>query len=109
LGSSSLRFRNVYTTGSITAATYTQGSILFACPSGLISQNNSKFFWDNANTDLGIGTSTGTSTLTVQGSGSTNPFSVVSSSGSSLLSVLSNGNVGLGTSNPSFPFQIKGN
>jgi len=35
----------------------TLGSIIFAAASGLISEDNSNFFWDNVNKFLGIGTS----------------------------------------------------
>ena len=36
----------------------TQGSVLFAGASGVISQDNSNLFWDNTNNRLGIGTTT---------------------------------------------------
>lgn len=42
-------------TGNIQSDAYTQGSVLFAGASGVISQNNSKFYWDDANENLGIG------------------------------------------------------
>ncbi len=38
--------------GSITSAT--QGSVLFAGTSGVLTQNNANFFWDNTNLRLGI-------------------------------------------------------
>jgi hypothetical protein len=49
----------------------TSGSVFFAGAGGLLSQNNSNFFWDNTNTALDIGTSTTISgnILTVNGSG----------------------------------------
>jgi hypothetical protein len=50
---------------------------------------------------VGIGTTTVGSTLTVQGSGSSNPFSVASSTGTSLLVVSSTGDTSIGESSPS--------
>jgi hypothetical protein len=44
--------------GSLTISTLTSGSVAFAASNGLISQNNSNFFWDNTNNRLGIGTNT---------------------------------------------------
>ena len=44
--------------GAITASTYTAGSILFAGTAGLISQDNTKLFWDDSNNSLCLGTAT---------------------------------------------------
>lgn len=44
--------------GTGTATAFTAGSILFAGASGVYSQNNGSFFWDNSNARLGLGTST---------------------------------------------------
>jgi hypothetical protein len=41
-----------------TLSTMTAGSVLFAGTSGLLSQDNSNLFWDDANNRLGIGTAT---------------------------------------------------
>lgn len=41
--------------GTGTSTTFTAGSVVFAGASGIYSQNNSKFFWDDANAALGIG------------------------------------------------------
>lgn len=49
------------------AATLTQGSVLFAGASGVVTQDNTKFFWDNTNGRLGIGTAAPNRTLTVAG------------------------------------------
>ncbi|WKZ27142.1 MAG: hypothetical protein QY311_00050 [Candidatus Paceibacterota bacterium] len=46
---------NLEVTGTIDGP-YTQGSILFSGASGVISENNSKFFWDDTNYRLAIGT-----------------------------------------------------
>jgi hypothetical protein len=35
---------------------FTPGSVIFAGPSGVLAQNNSKFYWDDTNYRLGIGT-----------------------------------------------------
>jgi hypothetical protein len=51
-------------TGSSTA--FTQGSVIFSGASGVYSQNNAKFFWDNTNSRLGIGTAAPATTLDVQ-------------------------------------------
>jgi hypothetical protein len=40
--------------GTGTSTAFTQGSIVFAGASGVYSQNNSGFFWDNANTTMTI-------------------------------------------------------
>jgi len=51
-----------------TFSTMTAGSVLFAGASGLLSQDNANFFWDDANNRLGIGTATPNSSLHVLGS-----------------------------------------
>ena len=37
---------------------FTQGSVIFGGPSGQLAQDNAKFFWDDTNFRLGIGTAT---------------------------------------------------
>lgn len=44
--------------GTGTGTAFTAGSVVFAGASGVYSQNNTKFFWDNTNEFLGIGTNT---------------------------------------------------
>jgi len=51
--------------GTGTATSFTSGSVLFAGASGVYSQNNSKFFWDNTNYRLGLNTAAPTTVLTV--------------------------------------------
>ena len=51
-------------------------------------------------TVAGVNATSSTVTFNVQGSGVLNPFVVASSTGTGLLTVLRNGNVGIGTSNP---------
>jgi len=42
--------------GNVRITPLTQGSVLFAGASGVVSQNTAKLFWDNTNFRLGIGT-----------------------------------------------------
>lgn len=42
--------------GTGTATAFTSGSVVFAGGSGVYSQNNANFFWDNTNARLGLGT-----------------------------------------------------
>ena len=51
--------------GTGTSTAFTTGSIVFAGASGVYSQNNSKFFWDNTNIRLGINTASPNTNLTV--------------------------------------------
>ena len=50
-----------------TFSTITSGSILFAGTGGLVSQNNSSFYWDNVNTRLAIGNNSPNTTLDLSG------------------------------------------
>src|SRR5690606_7126415 len=58
---------------------------------------------------LGIGTTSSSSMFMLQASAGVNPFSIASSSGESIFSILSNGNVGIGTSSPISKFAVSGN
>ena len=51
--------------GTGTATAFTTGSVVFAGASGVYSQNNTKFFWDNTNNRLGLNTSSPNTILTV--------------------------------------------
>ena len=51
--------------GTGTSTAFTTGSIVFAGASGVYSQNNAKYFWDNTNFRLGLNTASPTTTLTV--------------------------------------------
>jgi len=51
--------------GTGTATTFTTGSVVFAGASGVYSQNNAKFFWDNTNNRLGVNTATPQTQLTI--------------------------------------------
>lgn len=57
-------------TGKISANALTDGSMLFAGGgSGIISQDNANFFWDNTNKRLGIGNASPGAKLDVHGTG----------------------------------------
>ena len=51
--------------GTGTTTSFTTGSVVFAGASGVYSQNNAKFFWDNTNNRLGINTASPQTQLTV--------------------------------------------
>jgi len=51
--------------GTGTATAFTTGSVVFAGASGVYSQNNAKFFWDNTNNRLGINTAVPQTQLTI--------------------------------------------
>lgn len=52
-------------TGTITQ--FTTGSVVFAGASGIYTQDNANFFWDDTNNRLGVGTTTPGTALTVSG------------------------------------------
>ncbi len=99
--------------GNVTLDGFTQGSVAFAGPGGTLAQDNANFFWDDATNRLGIGTTTPFSTLSVsttsQGNGLLPLFTVASTTHASLLSVLGNGNVGIGVASPQYELHIKDN
>jgi hypothetical protein len=71
--------------GTGTGTTFTQGSIVFAGASGIYTQNNANFFWDNTNDRLGIGTTSPAWQLEVRGAGTnTAALDGVSGTGGSL-------------------------
>jgi hypothetical protein len=53
--------------GTGTATAFTTGSIVFAGASGVYSQNNANFFWDNTNSRIGIGNAAPTCAVDVTG------------------------------------------
>jgi cytoskeletal protein CcmA (bactofilin family) len=72
LGSSSNYWNNLYATniyGTITPAGFTQGSVIFVDAGGALTQDNSNFFWDDANNYLGINDNTPSYDLDVNGNG----------------------------------------
>ena len=58
--------------GSGTATAFTAGSVVFAGTSGVYSQDNSNFFWDDTNNRLGIGSAAPGVTLEVQADSNAN-------------------------------------
>jgi hypothetical protein len=55
--------------GTGTATAFTAGSVVFAGASGVYTQDNANFFWDNANDRLGIGTASPSSKFVVSNGG----------------------------------------
>ena len=55
--------------GTGTSTQFTAGSVVFAGASGIYSQKNANFFWDNTNNYLGLGTASPGYTLDVYGTG----------------------------------------
>lgn len=55
--------------GTGTTTQFTAGSVVFAGASGVYSQSNAQFFWDNSNNRLGLGTATPSAKLAVVGTG----------------------------------------
>ncbi len=52
---------------TLTGTSYTEGSVLFAGTSGVLTQDNTNFFFDNATNSLGLGDATPDATLDVVG------------------------------------------
>ena len=51
--------------GTGTSTAFTTGSVVFAGASGVYTQDNAKFFWDNTNYRLGLNTASPNTTLTI--------------------------------------------
>ena len=119
--------------GTGTTTAFTAGSVVFAGASGVYSQDNANFFWDDTNNRLGIGTASPGYKLDVVGGngdglqyrtstraigigqissepsvfwGSGTPLTFFS--GSELMRITSAGNVGIGTTSPVMKFDVRG-
>jgi hypothetical protein len=68
-------------TGTPTWYAPTSGSVLFAGTSGVLSQDNSNFFWDNTNKDLTIKTTAASGTAIMGVSGGTIVYTATEGSG----------------------------
>ncbi len=88
--------------GTGTTTNMTAGSVIFATSSNQYAQDNSKFYWNDNNFRLGIGTTTSASTLGVVGAGISTGITLQTSgsTGTSTFIVLDNGNVGIGKTSP---------
>ncbi len=69
---------------------------------------NSTLFTGTRTGLFGINTTTPAQRFTIQATSTENPFAIVSSTGGSMLTVLQNGNVGIGTSSPEFNLSVSG-
>ena len=120
--------------GNITGGT--TGSVLFVGPGSTIAQDNANFFWDDTNNRMGIVTNSPSVNLEVVdtirtsrsgvsatylemfgGSGAADPYLNwagtgtnfrINFSGSPLLTILNDGNVGVGITNPSAKLDVNG-
>jgi hypothetical protein len=68
--------------GTGTSTAFTTGSVVFAGASGVYSQNNAGFFWDNTNSRLGIGTTSPANKFEVFGNSVRNTARASSTAGS---------------------------
>ncbi len=97
--------QNVLTSSSptfagLTLSGLTQGSVPFIGAAGVISQNNSKLFWDDSNYRLGIGTATPSSMLELYGTDNQIKLSYDGTYSASISS-LNNGDLQMVSSNTS--------
>lgn len=84
--------------GTGTTTVFTQGSVVFAGPSGVYAEDNANFFWDDTNNRLGIDTNTPTSSLDVKGSISAGTYGGTNAAPAN--GMIISGQVGIGTNSP---------
>lgn len=65
--------------GTGTNVTFTLGSVLFAGASGVYTQDNTNFFWDDSNNRLGLGTATPAARFDISGGEAANTVAVAAS------------------------------
>ncbi len=86
--------------GTGTTTQFTPGSIVFAGASGVYSQDNANFFWDDTNNRLGIGTVSPSASLDIYGTSNALRLSY-DSSNYATLSTASTGDLSITSSNTS--------
>ncbi len=93
--------------GNSSVATGTPGSFSYYSSSNQLSPQNILFI---NSTNIGIGTTSPAAQFAIQATGSaTSLFTVASSSGAQLVSVLANGDVAIGTTSPVEKLTVQGN
>lgn len=88
--------------GTNNTSAYTAGSVIFSNGTSL-TQDNSNFFWNDANNRLGVGTNTIVATLGIQGSATTAATyaeKIQNSSGTVLATFANDGWVNIGATSP---------
>jgi len=88
--------------GTGTSTAFTQGSVVFAGASGVYTQNNSNFFWDNSNNRLGLGTTSPRNRLDVSGAVAIGSYAGVNTGPTNGMIV--SGQVAIGTSSTSIAY-----
>jgi hypothetical protein len=102
--------------GTGTGTAFTAGSVVFAGASGVYSQDNANYFWDNTNKRLGVGTNTPARGLSVRVSAASDiPGLFVSAAANSYIGFADSGttdqtglSVRIGTSGNNFDIQAGG-
>lgn len=97
---------------NITNGCYAVGGVCLSTGGTNFFTNSGANTWLTTGSNLGVGSTSPWATLSVstttQSSGLNALFSVASSTNATLFTVLGNGNVGIGTTNPVSPLQVRG-
>lgn len=94
--------------GTGTATVFTEGSIVFAGASGVYSQDNANFYWDDTNNRLGIGTNAPSASVHIINTGASDSFRVDDQAADTSPFVIdASGNVGIGTSAPAAKLHVE--
>jgi hypothetical protein len=80
-----------------TFSSMTAGSLLFAGVGGVVSQDNSNFFWDNTNKRLGIGTNTPSTMFHIQTTNTGDILKVSSGSSNNIFRIQTDTDLALDT------------